>query len=346
MNDSLVVYAPNVHTGGGLVLLRALLDEWPRGHRLRAILDARAKAWIALPAQADVSWVTPTLASRLGAERRLASMTTATDTVLCFHGLPPLFRAAGRVVLFQQNRLLLGLMRLRDFPLRTSLRIAFERWISRAFRHHVNAYIVQTPTMARAITAWHGAAPSVTVMPFVPAQPALPRAQTSWDFVYVADGLPHKNHRLLLDAWILLANEGIRPRLALTLGARDALLAQTLSEQASRHELDVHNLGHIDHDAVLRLYASARALIFPSLGESFGLPLIEARQAGLPIVAPELDYVREVCEPVQTFDPLSAVSIARAVKRFVGQPEAPLAPGSAATFWSTLGLTPLEGPAS
>jgi glycosyltransferase involved in cell wall biosynthesis len=49
--------------------------------------------------------------------------------------------------------------------------------------------------------------------------------------------------------------------------------------------------------------------------------LLEAASCGLPIVAAECDYVRDVVTPVETFDPESAVSIARAVRRFLGSPE-------------------------
>ena len=72
------------------------------------------------------------------------------------------------------------------------------------------------------------------------------------------------------------------------------------------------------------LYGEVRALIYPSRLESLGLPLIEARAAGLPILAAELDYVRDAVDPEECFDPDSALSIARAVKRFLGYKEAPL----------------------
>ena len=62
----------------------------------------------------------------------------------------------------------------------------------------------------------------------------------------------------------------------------------------------------------------SKALIFPSLAESFGLPLVEAQEFNKPILASELDFVRDVCSPVDTFDPKSSLSIARAVKRFLG----------------------------
>ena len=77
-------------------------------------------------------------------------------------------------------------------------------------------------------------------------------------------------------------------------------------------------------------------MIFPSTSESFGLPLIEATHAGLPILASELDYVRDVCSPVQTFDPTSPVSIARAVKRFLAAPEPALQLRSPQEFWREL----------
>jgi glycosyltransferase involved in cell wall biosynthesis len=80
------------------------------------------------------------------------------------------------------------------------------------------------------------------------------------------------------------------------------------------------------------MYNQVGALIYPSTFESFGLPLIEARQAGLPVLASELDYVRDILDPEQVFDPESAISIARAVKRFIAIDEPPLSLQDAAGF--------------
>ena len=49
--------------------------------------------------------------------------------------------------------------------------------------------------------------------------------------------------------------------------------------------------------------------------ETFGLPMLEARALRVPVLAAERDFVRDVCEPAQTFDPASPVSIASAVRR-------------------------------
>lgn len=343
MSEGLVLYAPNVHTGGGLTLLRALLHAWPANRELRAILDERARNSIQLPPLYKVSWTAPSLKGRFGAERKLAAIAGPEDTVFSFHGLPPLYRSRGRVVVYLQSPLLVGLMRLRDFSLRIAARVAVERVISRAFRQNVSEYLVQTPTMVKATSAWHGRAMPVQLLPFRDRSVPVPTMHPVRDFIYVSDGLPHKNHDRLLQAWELLAQDGLRPTLALTLGPRDQALAARVEALVARCGVRIENVGHVSHDRVLQMYAQSRALIFPSLGESFGLPLIEAGDAELPILAPELDYVRDVCCPVQTFDPTSPVSIARAVKRFLRCAEQVPRIPTADAVWAALGITSNAG---
>lgn len=339
MSKSLVLYAPNVHSGGGFVLLNALLKAWSQSIPLTAFLDMRGRNSINVPEGARVFWVAANAGSRLKAEFSLRKAAGLESAVLCFHGLPPMLPVPAHVVVFQQNRNYLGLNALDQFALKTRLRLIFERFVSRVFRHRVAEYIVQTPSMQRAVLKWYGAPdlaqPVVRVLPFVDAlhAPIEHNLRTPyWDFVYVADGEAHKNHRALLAAWQLLAQEGLHPSLALTLSPRDAVLKRELEALVVESGLRIKDLGQIPHENVLSLYATARAMIFPSTSESFGLPLIEATHAGLPILASELDYVRDVCTPVETFDPTSPVSIARAVKRFLAVPEPVLQLRSAHDF--------------
>ena len=48
------------------------------------------------------------------------------------------------------------------------------------------------------------------------------------------------------------------------------------------------------------------------------MPLLEAEHFKVPILAPELDYVRDLVVPNEVFDPQSPLSISRAVQRFLG----------------------------
>jgi glycosyltransferase involved in cell wall biosynthesis len=334
----LLLHAPNVHVGGGLVLLKELLAARDLG-ALWANLDIRAAEALDLPDGIDCNFVQPSPLGRLLAEIRLKSAARNDDLVLCFHGMPPIFPIRGRVVVFQQNRNYLGLNPLSDFSGRTRIRLALERFICRAFKRHVSEYVVQSPSMKSALVGWHSGSPVVHVIPFMGTAPAAPNYLTAFDpcdFVYVADGEAHKNHSNLLAAWILLAQEQIYPTLGLTLPDRAASLWREFELQAKVHRLRVRNFGVLSHDQVLSLYRSAKALVYPSIGESFGLPLLEATRLALPVIASELDYVRDVCQPVETFDPESPVSIARAIKRFLGIPSAAVRIRSADEFLGEL----------
>jgi glycosyltransferase involved in cell wall biosynthesis len=68
------------------------------------------------------------------------------------------------------------------------------------------------------------------------------------------------------------------------------------------HELpDVTLTGHVSDDELAAIYTGARALVFPSDDEGFGLPPIEALACGTPVVATDLPVLREVLGDRATF---------------------------------------------
>lgn len=337
-----IFYAPNVHTGGGLVLLQALLASWDASFPLRAFLDERARSLVSVSPAIQVQWVAPRIASRFAAQQQLRQEARSTSTVVCFNGLPPLFSLKGQVVVFLQNRLYISPPNYAKYGIKIAARLAFERLAFYAFRRRVHRYIVQTPSMAKALISWFGSEkpPLLDIVPFgspgtKPAQLQQNEEVVEWDFLYVADGLPHKNHDKLIDAWRLLAKQGLNPRLAFTLPPTSRSLLEKIDLLRNEQGVEIVNLGYLTHSDMQVVYRKARALIYPSLVESFGLPLVEASQQGLPIVAGELDYVRDVCQPAQTFDPTSEVSIARAVQRFLQVPREPESVVGPTVFWQT-----------
>jgi glycosyltransferase involved in cell wall biosynthesis len=52
--------------------------------------------------------------------------------------------------------------------------------------------------------------------------------------------------------------------------------------------------GKLSYETVLSFYKSCDLMLFPSYIETFGLPLIEAASFGIPILAADIDYAREV----------------------------------------------------
>jgi glycosyltransferase involved in cell wall biosynthesis len=73
--------------------------------------------------------------------------------------------------------------------------------------------------------------------------------------------------------------------------------------------------GHVDDTQLSALYMSAAFLIFPSLFEGLGIPLLEAMAAGLPIVTSDATCLPEIAgDAAVFFDPLSTDSIAEAIR--------------------------------
>lgn len=63
----------------------------------------------------------------------------------------------------------------------------------------------------------------------------------------------------------------------------------------------VHVTGLVDDDDLAAIYSGARALVYPSDDEGFGLPAIEALACGTPVVACDVPALREVLADRATF---------------------------------------------
>lgn len=290
-------------------------------------LDHRSQSQLVPAKSVTTFWVRKSAWSRLLAEWRLYKRCGPEDTVLCFNGLPPLLPLRGKVIVFVQNRILLESNSLASYSVFLRIRLRIERiWTRLAFKN-VDRYIVQTDSMRNAVHRCLGNKIAVSILPFSAPTPECTSEQAlhskkKYEFVYAANGEAHKNHKNLLEAWRLLAEAGLKPSLALTINTESfPLVSCEITRYIQNYELNIVNLEQISVTEMPSLYRSSSALIFPSITESFGLPLIEAKQFGMPILASELDYVRDVVEPVETFDPDSPISIARAVRRFLGHSE-------------------------
>ena len=230
-----------------------------------------------------VNRVVPTIAGRLKGEKWLADIVQPDDLILCFGNLPPLFNLAGRVLVFVQNRYLVDNVKLSSFSLRTRLRLGLERLWFKWRISSVDEIIVQTPSMKNLLEVRVKGNTPVNVLPFLgdiagyvrKASPSRLTQESVFDFLYVASGDPHKNHKQLVKAWCLLAKEGVFPSLRLTVDNRQfSELCDWIHRKSAQHHLNIENSGNLEDTQINELYSKAGALIFPSTLESFGLPLI------------------------------------------------------------------------
>jgi glycosyltransferase involved in cell wall biosynthesis len=76
----------------------------------------------------------------------------------------------------------------------------------------------------------------------------------------------------------------------------------------------IHLVDHLPDGEFLPLLKQARGLVFPSLFEGLGIPVLEAMALGVPVACSEAACLPEVCgEAALLFDPLSPQSIADAI---------------------------------
>jgi glycosyltransferase involved in cell wall biosynthesis len=125
---------------------------------------------------------------------------------------------------------------------------------------------------------------------------------------------PRKNLPRLLEAVLLLSARGLRTPLVIV--GRPGGDSGRVSETLRRRGLDslVRVLGYLDEDRVRCLHRLATVLVFPSLFEGFGLPVIEAMASGLPVAASNTSAIPEVAGGAALlFDPLRTEDIAEKV---------------------------------
>lgn len=116
-------------------------------------------------------------------------------------------------------------------------------------------------------------------------------------FIFPATPLIYKNHICLINSLDELRT--VRPDLIKKIRVHlsfEKTKSIQLYHQIQNYRLDENFIfeGVMPHDELLGMYRSMRALLFPSIIETFGLPLIEAASAGIPVLVSDLPYARDV----------------------------------------------------
>ena len=109
---------------------------------------------------------------------------------------------------------------------------------------------------------------------------------------------PRKNVALALEAYgrmrarALAAGHTPPPLVILGLGIAERLTAEVIAEHTDSGA--VHTPGFVQFEDMPALYSLARALVFPSRYESFGIPIVEAMACGCPVVTATTSACPEV----------------------------------------------------
>ena len=208
--------------------------------------------------------------------------------------------------------------------------IAIREQAYRTFCARAERVVVATRWAKRDLAERYGLDPQkIAVVPVPPPFSAYPAVAESaltspWRrslperfLLYPAQTWKHKNHLRLLQALALLRDErGIEISLVCS-GARNDHF-RAISREIRRLRLDrqVRFVGFVSAEELQVLYRTSRALIFPSLFEGWGLPVVEAFSAGLPVACARVTSLPDlVGDAALLFDPNQVTDMAEAIRR-------------------------------
>ena len=314
----LLIDAVYIHESGGKELLRYLIESLSSAGKIFFLLmDERLdKNFTDKLSSENCKAVAPSEKSR----KLFYQQYSASDfsSVLCFANVPPPQNIKIPVFVFFQNTLILsGLFEKNLYCFKQKLFFLFRRIYINSKNTKEYTWIVQTAGMKTKLSNAMGVMKErILVIPFFRSgyqQPLRQEETGEMRFLYVADGVTQKNHQSLLLAWEQLFTEHkLKPELHLTVPERFSTLCRKIKAMEGSG-LAIINHGRISQQELEKLYHHCQFLVFPSLAESFGLPIIEAVQAGCMVLVSDLPYAHDIIKPNAFFNPLSAEYIAQSV---------------------------------
>lgn len=163
---------------------------------------------------------------------------------------------------------------------------------------------------------------------FQPGDAAAARARVAASYgitepfvLFVSSLWPYKNCEGLLRAWAIARPEMPGRKLVIVGPGRDKQYVAQLRQLAAELGIsgDVVWVGGVPLEDTARFYQAADAFVYPSLNETFGLPILEAMASGCPVVTSDVTAMPETAGGAALLsDPKAPASIAKAIVEAVG----------------------------
>ena len=171
----------------------------------------------------------------------------------------------------------------------------------------------------KVVVTYNGVESSFTPRPSVPneAEEIRRRFGVSRDFLLAVGSLqPRKNLVRLIRAYARLRSERENFSPQLVIVGRKLWLASEIFDEVKRQRWadDVILTGYVADEDLPALYRAARAFVYPSLFEGFGLPPLEAMACGTPVVTSDISSLPEIAgDAALLIDPNDERALANAL---------------------------------
>ena len=301
-----------VNSFGGKTILELVIDQILKSNlKYHFLLDKRLDSNLIKNIQLD--YYTIIDVSHVNRKNFYLKNINRFSSILCLANIPPPINTSIKTTIFFHNCLLLNPL---SHPISFKSRIINFIKFNYIKYYNQNDYnwIVQTPYIYKLLrNNLIINLDQVSIYPIFKEEPISSNTNKSTNnFVYVSSGVSHKNHIRLIKAFIEVTKKTDKEiKLHLTL-SKDELPSFILPKN-----LKVEFHGTLSLYDVYELYNSCEYAIYPSLVESFGLPLIEATNHGCKVIASDLPYVHEIIDPSLTFDPYLVESISNSILKAI-----------------------------
>ena len=148
---------------------------------------------------------------------------------------------------------------------------------------------------SKAFAAFNGVDPIYHHVSFDEALPILKRYNIFEDryFLYVGSMAPHKNVKKLVQAYLLLREIFPTKQKLVFVGKKSFPEDISKIVENSKYKEDIILVGFVPLEDMSAFYSNAVSLVFVSLAEGFGMPIIEAMACGTAVIASNLSALPE-----------------------------------------------------
>ncbi len=344
-----IINATSIHKGGGLTYLFLIQKYIDKKNKL-IFLDSRSKKYIKDFKNIKIIFLRKgpfrnirILFYRIKYILKFNKFNSKEENIkkfteLSLNGLPPLFRIGNKftkVYIFCQNRLVFEKNNFKLFGIfyfKVYLYLLIHKILFNLFKRPDDIIIVQTQSMRKLLMdlkiknkiilqekIW-GNINKENYFKILDLgtkdfqyNPKLEYIKNLYKsnilYFYPAYCLPHKNHFNLLKAFEELEKNDKYPhKLLLTITNVD------YHKLFKNKNQNVILLNDLSYKEIFIIYRYIDYLIFPSLIESYGLPLLEAMFSNVDIIASDLPFVYDICKPSLAFNPNKIEDISDKIK--------------------------------
>lgn len=300
-----------INNAGGLVLLKYLISNFINRSDVFFLFDKRTEYLFCDFCIDNRAFISNSLYERYFFYK---TNKEKFNKVLCFGNVPPPLRLKAIVYVYFHQKLFLSLPE--DFSIKNKIIYFLKQNILNFFKNNADLWLVQSSNVAEGLSSKYklNKERQIVVAPFYPPLDFLKSTKETKinSFLYVSNSSPHKNHYKLIESFCLAYDQLQQGNLTVTVPETDMNLCDFINSKINLG-YPIRNVGFIERQMLTELYLNHEYLIFPSLAESFGLGLVEGIDGGCKIIAADLSYTYEICEPSLVFNPYNVESMKNAI---------------------------------